>query len=147
MPRTSKAALDAIATDLWQNTEMLHGKNREIVAQIEGYEKQYHPKKFRYRGKPYLEELTAEMNQRDETVKELIDNMPHFDANIHSEHKFQTARSRKDLDSKYLAAHQKLKSRVMRDEEEHTAAGDHGFDRPDLNILHNTLERIGYHDE
>jgi len=146
MSSTSKVALDAIATDLWQYTEMLHKKNKEVAAQIREYQIRY-KKKFTYRGRPYLTELLEEMNQRDETVQELKDNLPHFSVHLNTEHKFGTAASRQDLDTKYLEAHQKLYSRVHLEEVEHEKAGDIGFDHEDLNILHNTLERIGYRDD
>jgi len=146
MSSTSKVELDAIATDLWQYTEMLHGKNKEVVKQIQGYQIQY-KRPFTYRGRPYLTELLAEMNQRDETVQELKDNIPRFEAHLNTEHKFGTAHSRQDLDTKYLEAHQKLYSRVHLEEVEHEKAGDIGYNHEDLNIMHNTLERIGYRDD
>ena len=40
-PGTPKERLDAIATDLWQFTELLHKKDFELVAQIEDYEEKF----------------------------------------------------------------------------------------------------------
>ena len=94
-------------------------------------------------GKPFLPLLRREMSQRNETVAEFKESTPHLEAHL-VQIKFQHAHTRQQLDAEYLEAHKRLKNRVKQSEWAHAPAGDVGFNSPNLKIVHNTLERIGF---